>query len=245
MATCPVVKAIAELRGGWEYEETQTIKIGGSDKEEYVLDDANYYITLRKIDLARFELSRPSDEKIKKFFLEYAKFVGGTRRDIYKAIYTGNRYLYKQFIHLVDIIGKLENTLSVAVLRHDNLNVSIPSITFLPDIDEIILFDTFALEQTMNKIINYVNKLNIEALTGVKKRQISEVPSFTATLDMDVRLDATGTELEQMKKMLEQEVIVAAYVDKLEKYHTAVINHMNSVFDACVREIDALGRKST
>lgn len=63
--SCPVVKAIKELHGGYDYEKSQAVHIvtpsgfqgGGVKVQSVCLDNAVFYKTVRKLEYARAELN--------------------------------------------------------------------------------------------------------------------------------------------------------------------------------------------
>ncbi len=248
---CPVVKAIREIRGAGlcDDDDTQTVKLGGSDAQiEYVCDDVSFYITTRKMTLARFELSRPTMQEC---VHKYHELFRADYTD-YAAIYAHivehaleKKYMYRQFVQLVDL---LENINQPILRRVDNLarqgkpvNISLPDIIFLPHVDQIIAYRPDILEHTINKIIDYVNRINIDSLIPSHARaNIKHVGPFTAAeqLDMSISIepiDATtpAEYMEQMNALLNHEITVAKYVNGIEKYQCMVINHMNKIYDFC------------
>jgi hypothetical protein len=256
---CPVARAAAEIRGGDIYTDdneestSRLIKIGGV---EYVFDDAAFYIMSRKMELARFELRRPSPAQIvvkcKNMFV-----VPITRGELYYALIDKifkNKYVYTQFIKLVDLLGEMEG-LIYSHIEHiarngQPVNISLPDITLLPFIDQLITYRPDILCATMNKIIDYVNRINISAIVKITQTHIAPMAPFSGELTRsDEKIEFNGEfngkfdekiTIDDMKKMLDIELEIASYIRTVEEYHCDVINHMNNVVDACESIIGAL-----
>jgi len=108
MSKCPVVLAINEIKGGFDWSGNQsndinTISIykGGRSKNvtddfnnkpqaeiiTCVLEDAIFYITSRKLALARLKLGKPDLKMCKQFYArEFENRVGKDYYDVYVEI---------------------------------------------------------------------------------------------------------------------------------------------------------------
>ncbi len=246
---CPVVSAIEEIRGGgWEDDcmgDTNVVKIGGIEGSIYVSDDVQYYMMTKKMEIARFELSQPGLVECR---IKYHVILNRSRTVSGVINRTLPSHLYRQFVELVDIIGSMED---VILLRIKTLNrtgrycnLSIPDIILLPNIDQIIIYRPDILCQTMNKIIDYVNKINVSAL--LKTPIVAQISKVSA-LEIEPPIIANFTEtifstadeyIAEIKKINTEEMKVCEYVKNIEKYHVEVINHMNQVYDYCQKIID-------
>lgn len=252
---CPVVRVIRDIRGGGIYvddsEESaeRVIKLGGSENTtEFIFDDMSFYIMSRKMELARFELSKPTlvacENKYKSMFRDMV--------DIdYTSLYTRiidrafkKKYIYQQFVQLIDLLSELEELI---LARVDNMgrtnqpiNISLPDMFLLPHVDQLIIYRPDILANTMNQIINYINRININALLKEPLRDtVSPVEPFSSTPpNMNTRIEkisANSVEsyLTGMKNILAQELEVALYIREIEGYQCKVINHVNKVYDIC------------
>ena len=236
--SCPVVVAIGEIYGSGVSDESQNvIKVGSYD---VIVDEMSFYIAQRKLSLARLELRKPSDDVITKFYhANYAKFAAVTYKDVFMAIYPPNTHLYNKFTALIDLLGCLEDTLQsyVLTLRHGTaITLSLPSLMLLPLIDRLIMYNHNALTQTVNKIVDYINRFSIH-------RDVSEsVPHilpFIMSLDMTKQMPAPTTHtIASMHAILDDELIVATYARALEKYQVDAYNHMDKIFVICEKIID-------
>ncbi len=261
---CPVVEAIHTIRGGGIYVDDMEssseglVKLGGQDNE-YVMNDISYYIISRKIELARFELSKPTAAACKiKYKKMFTSVAGLSHSGLLKYIIDNalnKRYVYEQFTNIIDLIGRIEE-LIIDLADHlaranKSINVSLPDIIFHPNIDKLIMYDPSALEQAMNKIIDYVNKINVNSIIkNPVTARISRVAAFrpptaldpnTQIYRPDISSFMTPDEyLTAMKKVLEQEVHVAMYAGEIEKYQCNVVNHMGQAYDFCASLVDEL-----
>lgn len=244
--SCPVVKAIGGLyEGGYicsdDNDNAQIVSIGG---DEVVLDDSSFLLTVRTLELARLELSKPDAAKLQKFYDAGYKHLGNaTYKTIYSMYYRGNAHLYKMFIMLVNIVGTLEDTLCKYIKTDAKTALStlslmsLPSVTFLPEVDTWIMFDPRVLEHSVNKLVDYVNTFKVREK---KITSLQHVKTFDERIDMNTKLPAVEPTIESMKEMLKHETIVANYVRALERYHVTVIGRMNEIFAACQELIDSL-----
>lgn len=260
--TCPVVLAINEIRGGGIYDDTAEndclIKIGGSDSlHQYVCDNMSFYIMTRKLDLARFELSMPDQSACeKKYHDMFNDIIDLDYSQVYQKLISGTvkkKFLYNQFIQMVEVISLLENTLDSKIEKMCKLgkpiNVSIPDITFLPNIDELIMYRPDILTITTNKIIDYINNLNINSiLKSPITSKVDRVPAFagdvpvmTNKINVEAGKGQTNKDiLLSMHAILSRELVVAEHVRNVEKYHCIVINYLNKVYDICRQIIDGI-----
>lgn len=257
--TCPVVAAIGEIYGGGLYsmDTSNVVTIGGSDGLEYVSDNSYYYITQKKLELARFELSRPNDIQCNNKLVDmFGDLRGINFHDLYRKlirITLKNKYMYKQFTQLISLIRDMEKyiitRISVAQKFNKPINVTIPSIKFPSYIDKIILYDPNALTIAINAIVEYINNLNINSLlTEPIKDKIELMGEFTTDKQLPNLNFATPNEfdympteecIEYMHKLLDKQTIVIEYINEIEKYHCNVINHVNMIFDRCKKIINS------
>jgi hypothetical protein len=257
--TCPVVIAIGEIYGGGLYsmDESNVVTIGGSDGQECIMDNSYYYITQKKLELARFELSRPKDEQCYNKLMDmFGDLRGINFHDLYKLLIRKtlkNNYMYKQFTQLISLIRDMEKyiitRISVAQKFKKPINVTIPSIKFPAYIDKIILYDPHALTIAINSIVDYIINLNINSLlTEPIKDKIKPMNEFATDKQLPNLNFATPNEfdhmpaaecIDYMHKLLDKQTIVIEYINEIEKYHCSVINHVNVIFDRCKKIINS------
>lgn len=253
---CPVVKAIQDIRGGNIFDDesdNDLIKLGGNENcQEIVYDDSLYYLMSRKIELARFELTRPNlDQCRNKFGKMFENIRGKTYRQIYNDFISqvSNKiYLYDQFANLIRLILNMEKLVAEKIIqlsrqKNINMNVSLSSIHMSPDMNIIILYNPDILCNVTNIIIDYINKLNINnLLVDPLIIKVSYIDKCTAQLDMNKKITIpeayTAVDyLNKIKNVLNQELEVINYIKDVEKYQCMAINHINQVYDICKKII--------
>lgn len=246
--TCPVVQTIAEIRGGFmnEEDEGRTIRLGGGDCE-YVMDEVSYFITTRKLKLARFKMSGETAEASRMFARELYEFVSDRAMTLdykkifpmyYKLFYEG--FMYKQYVKVVDMIGELQKVLQKKLLFHKNLNISIPSIAFSPNIDQI-LEDPRVLTKRTNEIIDYVNGFNLNSILKEPiTKKIERIGEFTEQRPDETFSVPAVDSITVLDTIMHHETIIADYMQKLERYHCDVINRLNEMFEICKKIIESI-----
>lgn len=251
--SCPVVEVIKEIRGGGIYienDETHDVMIGGNDTGiTFVCDEMSYYITLRKMEFARFELSRPDLVSCeRRYNLQWREYTGITYAVVYDKLIkkiAKNNLLYNQFTGLINLIHNMEETINAKILALSYsgkaINISLPSVILLPNVDELIYTHPDTLMDAVNKLTNYINQINLKSisrdceLAKVEKLQSITLPKLdmNKTFDSSPDLATPDEYIDCMKKLLASEMTIANYIRLIEEYHCKVIVHMNKLFDAC------------
>jgi hypothetical protein len=205
------------------------------------------------MELARFELARPSAELARVRSGRMFHTADKTYGDVYVRILDRvfRRYIYDDFVQLVDLLGDLEGLIiqRVEVLAREGrpINVSLPDFFLLPDVDKAIIYDPNTLHKTINLIIDYVNALGIDALLPDPHRvKIAPLEQFAGKApDMQTKLqlaptDTSNDTLIWMKKRLTQELEVAEYVREIEGYHCAAISRVQEIRAVCSGLVDKM-----
>jgi hypothetical protein len=265
-SSCPVLMAITEIRGGGLYgddaelTDARVVRLGGHSGKEYVMDNAPFYIMSRKIELARFELTRPDLQSCaRKYKFMFGFMEGQTNGSVYNKLIEnilGKRFMYEQYIQLVDLLGQLDDLILAKVLYMSNkgtpINISLPDIFMSPHVNQVILYRPDVLERSINDMIDYVNKININSLLSKPMNiHISHVKKIDAVCpDMNAKIhtdshtqshiDTPEQYIAEMKRLLAIEIDIAMYISAIEKYHSDVINHVNKIYDACGQMVDDL-----
>jgi hypothetical protein len=248
------VRVISEIKGSGvfksdlEYTNDRVVKIGGSDSNvEQVCDNIQFYIMTRMLDMARFELSCPNlDQCHAKSIRMFDDIAGKSYAQVYDILMTKCNKLSKQFDGLIKVMDEFEKHLLSKISKLAEINISLPDIVFIPD-TEILIYRPDILKYTMDKIINYVNSINVNSIlcTPVVSN-IEPVPEFKVNaLSWDTLIEhpsgQTSDEyISSMQKSLNSEMIVAEYANSVEKYQADVINHMNAVYDILKKIIKGL-----
>lgn len=249
--SCPVRRVIAEVRGAG-LNESGAVKIGGSESScTIVCDSMDFYITSRKMDFARFELMNPDIDACAR---KCDSMFVGTYAELYRHLIDKviDRHLYTQFTQLIKLIGDMESVIisKIAIAARTNaaINVTLPNILLLPHIDSVILYRPDLLCLTVNKIIDYMNKINVNViLRSPLIIKIDRVPMPNIRpIDMsrEIERPVAGSAHEYLvgiKRSLDMELEVAAYAQDVEKYHCEIIARLNIVFDYCKKIINGIG----
>lgn len=259
---CPVVKTIKEIKGAGilpgDPDSNNNIAVIGSgdtssdassDTSDYhmvVCEDTMFYMMVQRLTLARIELT--NDAALAQRMIDKMGPFPTTAGDLYCRV-TDNMSgrMYRQFILTVDLLGAIETLLidHVAELARKGaaINVSCPNITLAPHTDTIIKYDPDALACVVNKIIRYINSLNLSSiLLNCKFDQIEPVQGITVVKpNMEVVIDVPrGDPISGLKKLIGYETMLCEYICEVEKYHCMVINRLNGIHKICNRIIEGL-----
>jgi len=246
---CPVVKAIREIRGAGiykdEFDDANLIKIGGNEATEYICDSVKFFIMMRKMEFARYELTNaPLYNFVKKLpvcrnYWDMYIYIVNTELD--------NKYIYKQFVNLIDLIHSIEKYIIAKVerLQHSSINLSLPKLVFEPDIDEVILYRPDILGAEINKLIKYMGKMNINSIIDEHIDQnIELVKIFDKKIDFNQLMpDPQKMNVRKYaQEYMKHEEIVANHVMDVEQYHCYIINHVNDMYKICNKIVECLLR---
>jgi len=274
--SCPIVNTIKEIKGAsWytddpEYNEKDVIIMGGFDETSsgsshavaYVCDNAKFHLIVAKMDLARLELQQNIDVYRRKFLSDYKPFIGKDYGTAYTYLVDTilGPYLYNQFVDIVDRLAQMEELLSAKIdvmsRKNQPINISIPDIIFLPNVDVLIKYDPVILEKTINRVVDYVNKININSIIAAPiSINIPHFEKFSdrySGLDMDELINVND-EFEKikgkitcedyikvMKKILYHKEKILNYVVCVEEYQCAGINHIGKIHQEYKKIIEAL-----
>lgn len=260
---CPVVRAIHEIRGGGIYSDdaesdpTFLIKLGGGNGQEILCDHVSFYIMTRKMELARFELGRPDTAACaQKCVRMFGHIAGQTYSHICTELINkmpSKKYIYDQFTQLLNMVTEIEYTFCAHVSKisaGDVLNVSLPDINMPVDADELIVYRPDVLREMINKLVNYINGLNINSIisepvsSNIKLMPIfdGQKPDMTqrAVALVESKHDSAEEYLTLMNQFLTEEMTVAQYVLALEKYQCTALNCMNEMYSICKKIIEGL-----
>lgn len=237
---CPVVKAIANIKTGGLYsdedQEENSVKIKDVD---YVCDNVSFYTNLRIINFARFELLKPTIEQYKEKFAQLYPWIQDGQIEISPYILYNNiiesskmgKYIYSQFIRIVDSIANLEKFISDNIIVNKNypLNISLPTLVLPYDANIKLIYSPQLLQMFMNKIISYVNNINLSLERRIEIDPIAEFTDKIPDDNISISSDLAAYR-ENIHKLLDAELRITQYLRKIEQYHCLVINHTNRIF---------------
>lgn len=252
MEVCPVVKAIREIKGaGLTKSSAESViilhKIGGNgaEDEKHVCNEVAFYIVKKKIEFARFELSRPTIEQCHTMIESFPKLIADAYFEIIDSTLK-DRHMYTQFISVINFLGKVEEAVAEKVLQcrveKKALNISVPDINFA-NIDESIIYDPDILTKVTNDIVKFANKMNINSILDEKiaTKKIDPLPPFQSArgpIDMreqiiQLRNNPQDSKeiLQDMSRAIDKIISVAEYVREIEKYHILAIKKINEVME--------------
>lgn len=215
---------------------------GGDADTAYVCDDSNYYINLRRIELAHFEATKPSPAQVvAKFHTMFGYMINPKRVAAYKHIITQSQtkdLLYRQILRLADMINRLNELLVIKVMqaaaegRSAALSVSLPDIDIIPSIDRGIIYDTLLMDAVVDSLLQYMRELDVRPLLRSPLEPenwepLDRGPRYKSGIEesMDVR---TKT-IENMHKLLDAEEHIVAQVRNIEKYHHRVLGALGKI----------------
>lgn len=232
---CPVILEIDAIKaGGYYHDDDSTSNVfvvgGASDASLHVCDDVDFYINMKRIEVARLEAQlRENPALVNKVAYKYNELFkwmeGATADTIIKHIMDRSqlkKYLLDEIIKIIDMIYKLEETINFNVLRiartGKKINVSLPNID-LPEIDINVIYDPNVLYKVLISIVTYINGVNIKSLIGQSPNKI--IPVLPPNIEDDspaphgYNYSAT---ISSMKELLKIEIGFADYVKRVEAY---------------------------
>lgn len=249
--SCPVVRAIDEIRGGGLEDETgHVVIVGGYTR---VVDDVAFYMTARKLDFARFELSGPKADAIS---ARHRSFFGWMFDDAGKILTDdiicarlidktiGRSALHDQFIEVVEMMGRLETTIYERTMGgelSDSLNISLPEIVLQPNIDRLITYRPDVLKHTVDRLVAWVNAVNVVSISAGKS-QSARVETISTPPDVMPKKilpsPDTNPTLVGMKSLLAHEMHFCAHLREIEKYHCEAVTVLGRVVERIGAIID-------
>jgi len=207
--SCPVVKAIKEIRGGWDAwddEDRGVVKINGI---EYVCTKTVFYVTTRKMEFARLTLNKLLDRE--KFFVG---LLSGTQLEYFNAleviILRDVRGLFEIAINsTLRVISQITRAVITAAYRKKNapiMNI------FEPELGADFI-------NVVNQCVEYVNsskQVDVAALPPASK---NTTPNSPAEGDVD--------------KLMAAEEDILRGIGRREAEYVAAINKLTEVMAAC------------
>ena len=248
--SCPVVKAMKELHGGYDYSQPQTTNIvtpsgfqgGGVTTQAVCLDNAIFYKTFRKLQFARAELNsgKSSDSdlsitnalsNVENVYFErmFADYYGKTSQQLLeKILEPTTKKMYAAITRTVDIIDIMESICASTLAKEHPDSMSLPTVDFSPEVVELLISNPSAVGKEISKIITYANQLCV----GGIRAKIEPLEDFTQ------QCDVTFTKGESYQEMFKKDMELADYACKVEEFYRAVLGKLSEVIVLCQSIID-------
>ena len=261
---CPVVAAISEIRRGgiWidadedgghdddAFPPRNRIVWGSSNPRIEYADEVIFYIMARKLDLARFELSNPTLVRCKIKAKSMFGQIGVSREDIYIHIVNTamkRRRIYVLMTHTVEIITALEQCIAakIAAIAKKGLHINVSLPGTIPYVDASVMYKPESCTRTANMIIDYIQHLNVNSIlrepVTINMTPCDSFDTMALTGDVPMITASTRDEyLSEMKRVLNEELLIAQYVASIELYHCDVISRLSQVYNACEKIMNGL-----
>lgn len=245
---CPIVKARKEIKtAGWFVKEPNLISGSSAGIDcEMSFGDMCFYMTARKLDVARFELTRP-DLSTSLEYLRRMDFAGRDYQWLYKRIIQqlpSKMILYHSFTKTYELLVHLEDYIILKLTKNNKdsiskLNVSIPSLQLDKQIAMMVLYAPDALHNAIDAMCLYANSINIKSLTNSKHNKIINNVVTPTPIDLTTKMPkvidntastiSTITCMEKIKELLHHEMMVAEYIYKIEEFQAESIKVLNQL----------------
>lgn len=206
--SCPVVKAIKEIRGGWDAwddEDRGLVKINGV---EYICTTTVFYLTIRKMEYARAVLRGTIDRE--KFF---AGLLAGTQLDYFRTLEANI---------LRDVRGKFEIAINAAWRVMSQITRAVIVAAYkkksppIMSIFDPVLSDNFIT--AVNQCVEYVNSSGLV--------EVTPLPPASENTTPDKKAEGTHEQL-----MAAEEEILRG-IGRREVEYVAAINKITEVITA-------------
>lgn len=243
---CPVVSAMNELYGGYEYNATNGVNIvvpsgfqgGGVSENVVCIDDVTFYITTRKLQFARAKLnSARSDAELsitdafdnKYYERMFKDYYGKKSIQIYNSIIDPvAKRLYSAVTRSIDIINIMESICSSEKARDFPSEMSLPTVEIDPEIIDSIPNDPKKFSTQLNQIILYANKV---CVGGVRAHiEPLNEPDFT--------LREFTFQQDSYDELMRLDMEVAEYALKVEKLFVEALKKLSEIANLCQNIID-------
>ena len=231
---CPVIEAINEIRGAGINDDSGLVKVGGID---FVCDNVSFYMSLRIMDLARFKLSKPTlDDCIKKANKFFIDTVDKSAEEIYNNIILNCDQFAKQIKSCIKIIDEFEKNLIKALETNTNINIAVTDLNIITD-TKLLTLRPDALYSSVNGIVDYVNSINVDdiSISAGEKISIEHIEPFNAVQPgwAETIQGPSGETpydyLNDMKRVLDEEMEIAKYAKRVEEYHVLAIKKISEI----------------
>jgi hypothetical protein len=235
---CPITIALNKLalKTGSNDISLDNVAIIGGD--EVVFDNADYYITLDTIEVARFEAKysfAPKEEQEKAIRdisqRLFADILGGDLIDAYSALFS------QVMVSSTNIIEQLAKIIILITVIAENLpakNMTLRDLILVKNHQYVLPRRPDVLKYQLGELNSFLRKFPINLDTP----QIPEltVPLFPA----NENICDSANSIEDIKKILEQKIKVLKYMTELEKYHIIAIKYMEEIINSLLKKLKEL-----
>jgi hypothetical protein len=226
-SVCAIRRTIAEISGSADFEsDEKCVKVGGVD---VIYDDTTFYISRRKLQLARYEVGGT--------VIPSARFAGMESGDVFMKLmgeFEVNKTLRQVLRGVVDAVADFEATV-IGILKKDPLalgkNITLPCIRF--DSFESADISVVSLALFTNRFINYVNGIRIENMQTRTNIETILLPINAVRLRKFV-LGTTAAEI------LEGEIEIVKVIDCIHDFHRHAIKKINATMEQLINIIGFL-----
>lgn len=255
--SCPVVKAIKELQGGYNYGKPQVVHIvtpsgfqgGGTKVQSVCLDNAVFYKTVRRLEYARAELNTAGKanpegdlsitgaitdgaDGVTSVYFErmFKDYYGKNSHSILEKILDPSvKKMYGVITKCVDIIDIMESICATTIAKENPDGMSLPTIEFDPEVIDQLTKNPSAVEHEVNKIITYANNLCVAGL----RTKIEPLEEFKGKLR-----DFEFSKGESYKDLFDKDSELADYACSVEEFYRSIIEKLGEVIKLCQSIID-------
>lgn len=233
MSKCPITIACEQLKeGGFSSQDdaidVNTVVIGGNTKAKYILDDVNYYISSRSIEVARFFVDYSHDQASE----SPEAFV--VRMFAYTQFKVTREYVYLMIMRectCIQLLARQLNRLSSAVIADieqnaksapNNLISILSACNIIEKSINSLLYSPEILRTILGKLAEYagIAPATLPRVDEPDERAFAQKPP--------VRGDFKSAH-EFAKSAIAFEQETAKYAKKIEEYHCKMIEIINSI----------------
>ena len=236
MKVCPIVAAINKIYEGGltpSNDSATCVDIHGND---VVCDDVAYYTNLRIIDLAHFEVTKPSLERCKEKFLQFNYDTSINSTGVIKSLFMQSnikKVIQKRFIDCVGAIEKLEEYILYKINNKKMRpgKMSLPNLMLEPNAADQV-WQASATELT-NRLIDYINKMDIVAIINSPMRKfelISDIDNVPhEDLIIDSKYDSVSDYMAAMHKIIDFEIKYTKHAQIIEKHQCKIVRTLGQI----------------
>lgn len=260
---CPAMAAVLEIKsGGWDVSP-DAVMIGGRGGEEVVCDSVNFYVTSRRLRIARLQIdaaarakNNPADmDHIGDTFARTCDQMFGkhwkdgrpiSRGELYERIMSevGAGGIRAQIFAILDAIAALERLVMNSAIKSAR-SLTLPDIVLPAEADLAAFYVPAAARAICNRVVDYVNQLNINAILAepvvARIKPLTDPAPETLPRPGDPwYFGQFPASIDDLSSAFSAEIGVAEYAKSAEKFHVVVAKKMCEVFEVIEKMTDGL-----